>query len=195
MSLNDYIETTSSAVRESGWPFANVWLNGTEDESGWNRASGKEPPSTSPSPTQQGKTPRAPLRALVVEDNLPDALFLQDAIRTEALPLEIHVVSDGEQAMDFMMEAERNPSAPCPDVVLLDLNLPKIDGFEVLRKLRANPRWKDLLVLVVTSSDSPSDRREAEALGVRCFKKPISYGEFMKIGGFLRQFLSEHGLM
>ena len=195
MSLSDFIGTTNTAVPGSDWRFASEWLSAMADESGWNRASGKEQPSTSLSPNRQDKPSPAPLRALLVEDNLPDALFLRDAIKAEDLPLEIHIASDGEQALDFMTAAETNPDAPSPNVVLLDINLPKINGFDVLRRIRANARWKDLPVLMVTSSDSPSDRQEAESLGVRSFRKPITYQEFMKIGAFLRQFLTEHGLL
>jgi DNA-binding response OmpR family regulator len=131
----------------------------------------------------------------LVEDNLPDALLVREAIKTENLPLEVYIAQDGERAIDLIARAERDPSAPYPDLVLLDLNLPKINGFEVLRRIRASPRFKDLPVLVVTSSDSPTDRSAASALGASYFRKPVTYDEFVKVGAFLRNFLQENGLL
>ena len=135
------------------------------------------------------------MNLLLVEDNLPDVLLVREAIRNEQLPLEIFTAPDGEKAIDFVSKAERDPNAPCPDVLLLDLNLPKVDGFEVLRRIRASSRCKDIPVLVVTSSDSPDDRRQAASLGAGYFRKPITYDEFAKIGPVLRRFLEEKGLL
>jgi len=120
---------------------------------------------------------------------------VREAIRTEQLPLEVHITADGERAIEFIARAEKDPEAPGPHVLLLDLNLPKIDGFEVLRRLRASPKYKSIPGLVVSSSDSPSDRSEAARLGARYFRKPVSYAEFLRIGPFLRQFLTENGLL
>jgi DNA-binding response OmpR family regulator len=132
---------------------------------------------------------------LLAEDNLPDALLVREAIRTESLPLEVFIVPDGERAIDFITRAESDPDAPSPQVVLLDLNLPRIDGFEVLRRLRATKKFQNTPVLVVTSSDSPSDRNEAARLGASYFRKPVTYEEFLGIGRFLRQFLERSGLL
>ncbi len=135
------------------------------------------------------------LNLLLAEDNLPDALVVREAIRAEKLPLEVHIVADGEKAVDFIARAEQDPDAPCPHLLLLDLNLPRIDGFEVLRRLRASDKFKDIPVLVITSSDSPSDRSQAARLGAAYFRKPVMYDEFLKIGTFLRQFIQEAGLI
>jgi len=78
---------------------------------------------------------------------------------------------------------------------LLDLNLPKVNGFEVLRRIRASDKCKNIPVLIVTSSDSPTDRSEAAKLGAIYFRKPVSYDEFVKIGAFLRRFLKDNGLL
>jgi CheY-like chemotaxis protein len=135
------------------------------------------------------------LKVLLAEDNLPDALLVREAIKKEDLPLEVYMVADGEQALEFMERAEKDPDAPCPHALLLDLNLPKVDGIELLRKLRAGERYKDLPVLVITSSDSPADRSESARLGAAYFRKPPVYSEFLKIGGALRRFLEENGLL
>jgi CheY-like chemotaxis protein len=135
------------------------------------------------------------LNLLLVEDNLPDALVIRDAIRKENLPIAIHIAPDGEQAIEFIKAAETSEEAPRPQVLLLDLNLPKLDGFEVLRAIRANETFKDIPVIVVTSSDSPGDRNEVARLGASYFRKPVTYPEFVKIGSFLRSFLQEKQLL
>ena len=113
----------------------------------------------------------------------------------ENLPLEVHIAPDGERAIDLIVESENDPGALCPHVLLIDINLPRIDGFEVLRRIRASGKFKNIPVLVVTSSDSPADRREAAELGARYFRKPVTYDEFMKIGPVLRGVLEESGML
>lgn len=135
------------------------------------------------------------LNLLLAEDNLPDALLVREAIRMENLPLDVHLASDGEQALDFIERAEHDPDAPCPQIMLLDLNLPKADGFEVLRRVRASAKCKNIPVLIFTSSDSPEDRSESARMGASYFRKPPVYGEFLKIGARLKRFLEENGLL
>jgi len=121
---------------------------------------------------------------------------VREAIRLENLPLEVHVASDGERAIDWIIKVEQNElDIPCPQVFLLDLNLPKVDGFEVLRRIRASEKCKEVAVLVVTSSDSPADRALAAQLGAGYFRKPTSLDEFLKIGSVLKQFLEQKGLL
>jgi chemotaxis family two-component system response regulator Rcp1 len=136
-----------------------------------------------------------PFNLFLAEDNLPDALLVREAIKLENLPLEVHLAPDGERAIDLIAKAETDPEAPCPHILLLDINLPRIDGFEVLRRIRASRKFRDVPVLMVTSSDSPADRSEAARLGARYFRKPVTYGEFVKIGAILREFLQERGLL
>ncbi len=108
----------------------------------------------------------------------------------EKLPLDVHIVADGQAAMDFIARAERYANAPCPHLLMLDLNLPKRSGFEVLRALRASEKWKSIPVLIITSSDSREDLNEAAALGARYFRKPPNYEEFLKLGAVLKQLLN-----
>ena len=136
-----------------------------------------------------------PLNLLLAEDNLPDALLIRHAIGIENLPVEVYVAEDGERAVAFIEAAETDPDAPLPHLILLDLNLPKIDGLDVLRRIRASEKCKATPVLVVTSSDSPSDRRGAAELGAGYFQKPVTYAEFVKLGAVLREFLSAKGLL
>ena len=111
----------------------------------------------------------------------------------ENLPLDVFVVPDGEKAIDFIARADAGPGAPCPDLLLLDLNLPKRDGFEVLRRLRASTRCQSIPVLIITSSDSEDDRNRAAALGAGYFHKPPDYDEFLKLGEVLKELLEGRG--
>jgi CheY-like chemotaxis protein len=136
-----------------------------------------------------------PLKVLMVEDNLADALLVREAIQMEGLPVSIQPAIDGEMAIAAMEQAANDPAAIPFDAVLLDLNLPRIDGFEVLRRIRASERYRHLPVIVITSSDSLSDRRESARLGAAYFRKRPDYDEFLKVGGVIRRFLEEHGLI
>ncbi len=120
---------------------------------------------------------------------------MREVIRAESLPLEVHVASDGQAAIQFIESAEGDPHAPAPDFVLLDLNLPKRDGFEVLRRLRASAKFKDTPVLIMSSSDAPADVRLASSLGAAYFHKPAGYNEFLKLGGVMRERLKAAGLI
>ena len=98
----------------------------------------------------------------------------------------MHVASDGQKAIEFIIEAEMDAGAPCPDFLLLDLNLPKKDGFEVLERLRASEKFSSIPVVVMTSSNSPADRNRAAELGASYFCKPPNYEEFLKLGALLK---------
>jgi len=121
--------------------------------------------------------------------------LVREAIRQGKLPLEVHVVSDGQQALEFIERAETDARAPCPQIALLDLNLPKRNGFEVLERLRASPKCKGVPVLIVTSSDAPADLQRATAMGAGYFRKPASYSAFLKLGDVLRKLMIETGAL
>jgi CheY-like chemotaxis protein len=131
----------------------------------------------------------------MVEDNLADALLLREAIELEGLQLDIKPALDGEMAIAAIEHAEKNPDAAPLDAVFLDLNLPRVDGFEVLRRIRASQHFRDLPVMVITSSDSLADRREGANLGAAYFRKRPDYDEFLKVGGVIRRFLQDHRLL
>lgn len=128
-----------------------------------------------------------------MEDNLPDALLVRETIRMESLPLDVHLVTDGQKAMEYIERAEGDPDAPYPHLMLLDINLPRADGFEVLRRVRASSRCADIPVVVVSSSDSPEDRALAAKLGAGYFRKPPSYQEYLKLGLVLKDLIDKQG--
>lgn len=195
MYSSDSIMTRNSAVPASVWPSANAWLSAMADESGSNPNPVTEQPSSSPFLSTPKPRAQRRFNLLLAEDNLPDALLVREAIAVENLPLEVYVAPDGQQAIDFIARAEKDPDAPCPHFLLLDLNLPKRDGFEVLQRLRSSTKCKDIPVLIITSSDSPDDVSEAAALGAGYFRKPPNYDEFLKLGGVLRQIIQDSGVM
>ena len=123
-------------------------------------------------------------RVLVVEDNKTDVFLIREALESAGVRAEIDVVHDGQAALRFLDEEAR------PALVLLDLNLPKYGGREILRHIRANVRIKDLAVLVVTSSALSQDREELTALGFDGhFQKPSDYAAFLKLGPLVKGLL------
>lgn len=116
--------------------------------------------------------------------------LIQEAIAAAQVDAAVAVVNDGHQAVEFVDRADAGQGAFCPDLVLLDLNLPKKNGIEVLRHMRNSAACRNALVLVVSSSDSASDREAVEALGFHgYFRKPSVYAEFMKLGPVVRELL------
>ena len=125
---------------------------------------------------------------LVVEDNNADVFLIRRAVEASGVPLDLHVVNDGSAATGFFDAADANPEAPCPDLILLDLNLPRKNGDEILRHLRKSPRCRNARVVIMTSSDSPRDRELLVEFGVwEYFRKPSDYAAFMKLGGLVSQ--------
>lgn len=131
-----------------------------------------------------------PPTMLLVEDNAADVYFMRTALAHEGIETEIFVAHDGEKAIEFVEAAETNPGAPCPQLVLLDLNLPRTSGAEVLRRIRNSPRCGDIPVIIVTSSDAPNDRAEAVSLGAsRYFLKPHNIDDYFKLASVVKEVL------
>jgi CheY-like chemotaxis protein len=170
------------------WPFASALWIYTADESGSNLFPDRGQPSDSPSLTEE--TRKAQRFVLVVEDNEADVLLIREAIEAANLPVTLHVVSDGEHAVAFLDRADSDSTLSCPDLVILDINLPKLNGWQVLNHMRQKRRCKDTVVLAVSTSDSPRDREQMIQLGANgYFRKPSDYGEFMKLGDIIRMLL------
>jgi len=116
--------------------------------------------------------------ALIVEDSKTDLFLIREAIESVGVEVKLHVVQNGEAAIQFFETADVD-DGECPDLVILDLNLPKKSGNEVLRHLRANRRCSKAKVLIVSSSNAPLDRRSVEDLGIAgYFTKPSGYAEY-----------------
>lgn len=127
----------------------------------------------------------------MVEDNLSDVLLIREAITAAEIAADVHVVRDGQEATEFVDAADAGGDAPCPDIVLLDLNLPRKRGDAVLRYIRRSRTCRSVAVLIITSSDSVQDRELFTALGAMgYFHKPSDYDEFMKLGVLVRHLLA-----
>jgi len=129
-------------------------------------------------------------RILIVEDNQADIFLIREAISHADLPSHLEFATDGEKAIEIIVTADRSDTVAVPDLVLLDLNLPRLTGSEVLQHIRRSRRCAATPVLVVTSSDSERDRRETEKYGASgYFVKPSSYGGFMELGAAVKALL------
>jgi two-component system, chemotaxis family, response regulator Rcp1 len=127
---------------------------------------------------------------LIVEDSKTDMFLMREAITSSRIEADIDVVRDGHAATRYFDAADASAGALCPDLILLDMNLPKKSGDEVLQHLRASARCKYAKVLIVSSSDAAQDRRIVEAFAVAgYFKKPSNYAEFMKLGPMVKDLL------
>jgi two-component system, chemotaxis family, response regulator Rcp1 len=129
-------------------------------------------------------------RIVLVEDAEPDVFLVREALRQSGLKFDLVVLEDGEKASEFIAGLDRDETSPCPDLVLLDLNLPKQTGEKVLARLRQTVRCGRVPVLIVTSSDSPNDKALVARLGAtQYFRKPSLLDDFMKLGALVRELL------
>jgi two-component system, chemotaxis family, response regulator Rcp1 len=127
---------------------------------------------------------------LLVEDNQADADLVEEALNEYRVPVTIVVLRDGEEAVRFVEESDLK-MGPCPRLVILDLNLPKRSGKEVLRCIRERNQWKNIPVVIFSSSDSPSDREQTARLGASQYiRKPSQLEEFLAIGGVIKDLLT-----
>lgn len=131
---------------------------------------------------------------LLVEDAEADVWLVREALDHCGLEFELVVLDDGEKAIDFVNRADHDQTISVPNLVLLDLNLPKWSGWQVLRHLRRSSRVGDLPVVVLTSSDSPNDKAAAvELKATAYFRKASNLDDFMKLGLLVRELLQVPG--
>ncbi len=123
-----------------------------------------------------------PVEILLVEDSPADVALTQEALQDSKLRNNLHVVTDGEAAMAFLRNAGIYASKPQPDLILLDLNLPKKNGREVLAEIKADPVLSLIPVVIMTVSQDERDILESYRLHANCYiRKPVKFGEFMEI--------------
>ncbi len=116
---------------------------------------------------------------LLVEDNADDEALALRAFTKQDIKNKVIVARDGEQALDILLDKEIHE---IPRVIFLDLNLPKINGFEVLEKLRANPRTSLVPVVILSSSSELIDREKSYQLGANSYvQKPVDFQEFLDV--------------
>ena len=128
--------------------------------------------------------PDKPRRVLLIEDNAADVALIEEALREAGINLEMTVLNDGGKALDHLRHIS---AATAPDLIILDLNLPKHDGVEVLIQYRMNGSLFSAPIVVLTSSDSPSDRQRTKIIGISAYiRKPMDLAGFLAIGRQLK---------
>lgn len=130
-----------------------------------------------------------PVKILLIEDNEGDILLIEDAFEDSKLKLELSVIKDGELAMEFFIKEEKKPTINCPDLILLDVNLPKKNGHELLKFLKGTHHLKHIPVIMLTTSSSEKDIKESYENHANCYiTKPIEADDFLKVVSTIENF-------
>lgn len=123
-----------------------------------------------------------PVEFLLAEDNPGDVRLTKEALRESKISNNLNVVPDGVEAMAFLRREGNYADAPRPDIILLDLNLPKKDGREVLAEVKADPNLRLIPVVIITSSEAEQDVLKTYELYVNCYvTKPVDLEQFIKV--------------
>lgn len=129
------------------------------------------------------------IEILIVEDNPGDVELAREALETNQIKNELHVAEDGEQALKFLKKEEPYQDAPRPDLILLDLNLPKKDGREVLKEIKDDPSLRLIPVVILTSSNAEEDILRSYNLHANCYvTKPLDFNQFLKVVEAIKDF-------
>ena len=135
------------------------------------------------------------LTVLLVEDNPRDVRLTQRAFQQAGLPHDLRVVRDGDEALAYLHREgayKATETAPRPDVILLDLNLPRMGGHELLREVKQDNRFKQVPIIVLTTSERPDDVRLAYDAGANAYLlKPVEFSRFTEVIGQLGKFWLE----
>jgi len=131
-----------------------------------------------------------PMEILLVEDDLEDAGLTIEALRGGEVPCRVSLVRDGEEAIDFLVRRDHYGRAPRPDLILLDLNLPKMDGREVLAEIKEDDRLVSIPVVVLTASATHQEVLRSENLHVEDYLiKPVDFEQFSQVVKSLRKYM------
>jgi len=130
-----------------------------------------------------------PIEILLVEDNPGDVELTREALHDSKVHMNLSVVSDGVEALAFLRRQTRYADAPRPDLILLDLNLPRKDGRGVLAEIKADPELRQIPVVILTSSQAEQDILRAYELHANCYvTKPVDLDQFITIVRSIEQF-------
>lgn len=130
-----------------------------------------------------------PIEILMVEDNPGDVRLAQETLKDSKVSNTLHVVEDGVAALDFLYRRGGYGAAPRPDLILLDLNLPKKNGREVLEEIKQDAQLKTIPVVILTMSQAEEDVLRAYSLHANCYiTKPVDFIQFTKIVRTIEEF-------
>lgn len=133
-----------------------------------------------------------PFLIVLMEDSVADIYLVRQALEGVGLNFELTVIEDGAEARAYARRDGKYAGHPVPDLTVLDLNLPRVGGLEVLDALRRNDELSQVPVAILTSSAAPSDRNKATSLGIQRFiSKPVELDDFLQIGEVLKQILED----
>ena len=123
-----------------------------------------------------------PVQILLVEDNPGDVQLTREALENCKMYNSLHVAEDGEKALNFLYKQEGYETAPTPDLIILDLNLPKVDGKEVLQQIKTDERLQSIPVVILTTSKAEEDIARSYKLHANCYiQKPLDFERFIEV--------------
>ena len=123
-----------------------------------------------------------PVRILVVDDDPGDVLMIEEALESSAVEKQIDVVGDGQEAMEFLRREGRHPEAERPDMILLDLNMPRMDGRQVLSQVKGDEDLGTIPIVVLTTSSADTDILSSYSLQANAYvTKPIGLDDFTEV--------------
>jgi len=129
------------------------------------------------------------IKILLVEDNPADVRLATEALKEAKVANELTVASDGFEAINILKKIGKDENAFCPEIILLDLNLPKNSGFDVLTELKSNTVLKSIPVVILTTSKAEEDIAKSYSLSANCFiTKPIDLNEFLEVFKTIEEF-------
>ncbi|MFE4172143.1 response regulator [Streptomyces sp. NPDC056909] len=137
-------------------------------------------PSTAPNSSSGAQVPMQPIEVLLVEDDAGDELMTREAFEDNKIRNTLRVVRDGEEALDYLYRRGVHQEAPRPDLILLDLNLPKYDGRQVLERIKTDPDLAPIPVVVLTTSSAEEDILRSYKLHANAYvTKPVDLEQFI----------------
>jgi CheY-like chemotaxis protein len=130
-----------------------------------------------------------PVEILLIEDNSGDILLTKEAFEEIKFTENLSVVTDGEAALDFLYKQGRYHEAPTPDLIILDLNIPRVDGKELLAKVKKDDLLRKIPIIVLSTSKSDKDIKTCYELQANCYLiKPVDFEQFIEIVTYIRDF-------
>jgi len=130
-----------------------------------------------------------PIKILLVEDSEPDVVLTEEALKTAEVVNSLFVAEDGVEAMEFLRQEGKYGDAPRPDVILLDLNLPRKDGRKVLEEIKSDPSLATIPVVILTTSQDEKDVFGAYSAHANCYiTKPVDFNQFINVVRSIEEF-------
>lgn len=135
------------------------------------------------------KSKEKSLKILLVEDNPGDVRLILEALKSKSKEHDINIVMDGEEAIDFISRKNKYIEVTRPDIILLDLNLPKINGFEVLNQIKSDIDLKTIPIIVLSSSEADNDIKDSYRHHANCYlTKPSNFQGFIDLFDLIDKF-------